>query len=85
MIVTWLLDVVIDIAVTILSAIPAPQLPVQSLTAFFDWVGRSVRLMGEYFPVTVLLVCVSLVLAARLILLTWNIALFVFHQFWGSR
>lgn len=85
MILTWLIDAVLDVVTALLSAIPTPALPVQDLSDFFARIGSAARLISQYFPVPVLVSCVALVLAARFALLTWNIILWVIHQFWGSR
>lgn len=85
MIVVWFLGALVSFVSAIVTGLPSVSLPVADLTVFFEWVGRTVRLLGEYFPVATLALCLAVVLAARLALLAWNVVLTVVHTFWGSR
>jgi hypothetical protein len=40
--------------------------------------------MNAYFPVSVLLGCLVLLLSLKVFLLGWRVVVFIYHQFWGS-
>lgn len=84
MLLTWILSAVGGFMITVISGLPHVDFPTQSFAGFTQWIGRTVRLVDAYFPVRLLGLCLACVLAARLMLMVWSFALFLWHQVWGS-
>jgi len=46
--------------------------------------GGMLGSMNGYFPISVLLGCLVLLLSLKVFLLGWRVVLFIYHQFWGA-
>jgi len=84
MITEALLQVVVAIAASLVSLVPAVDWDTGSFEqTTFSW-GSSLGGFNNYFPVTAVFAAVALLFAVWLTMAGWNLVVWIYHQFWGS-
>ncbi len=84
MVIEALIDTIVGIVRGLLSLVPMWAPDADALDTGGMTVGSFASAMNGYFPVTVLGVCLGLVFGFKAVLWVWRIAVFIYHQFWGS-
>lgn len=79
-----LLQLVVAIAASLVSVVPAVDWDTSSFEhTTFEW-GAALGGFNNYFPVTAVFGAVTLLFAVWLTMAVWNTIAWVYHQFWGS-
>lgn len=68
----------------VLGLIPTWNPPVDPFTGSAYAVGGMAGALNGYFPVSTILVCLTLLVGLKVALLGWRLIVFVYHQVWGS-
>lgn len=84
MITLTLLDVGVRVLTGLFSLVPSYEISSSSFGTAGGQLGSTFFGFDQYFPVTVTFQAVTLLLGLWVALAGWNVAVWVFHQFWGS-
>ena len=68
----------------LVGALPSWSPPTGALSTQATSIGGMAGVVNGYFPLLLLGSCAAVVLALMVGLRVWRVAVFIYHQFWGS-